>query len=97
MAYELKWKCTCCGQGELCFYSCPTCYGIVLVCSESNNVWSIAGQSEDKFLGENLGGYDRATCYLCQQEPYVKFRNSSLEEIQRRGFTEDQIRYSFGT
>ena len=76
-------RCTFCEEGELSFFTCPECRGLVLVCGECSAVFSDLRTRSRVALG--LRGDLR--CPHCDRSPAADFTASNVEEIQGAGFT----------
>lgn len=78
----LNQVCPCCEQFGLGFSTCPTCGFIVLICTEVSTVFGISGQQCGPAIG--WAGSDQ-TCQKCGATEYVRFRNSTSDEVRALG------------
>jgi hypothetical protein len=80
-----KPRCECCsGQGALCFYSCPSCGHVALICDEVGTVFLDPKNLEHAVYG----GTDDPNCICpsCHQVAAHKFRPTTGDEIQMQGY-----------
>lgn len=77
-------RCNCCEeQGELCFYTCPNCDYVVLICNEMGTIFPKT-RDLTKFLYDTLDSL--ALCPNCKETKLSDFRESKSDEIQKLGF-----------
>ena len=79
-------RCPVCeGQGELCFFACPACSRLVLVCAEEFSVFAELRSTERQVYGVT----DDPTCFCpgCGRVPVASFREASSEQILAVGFS----------
>ena len=81
-------RCNCCSeQGALCFFTCPNCEYIILVCDEVGTVFPKPKDLTEATYGAIDSPY---LCPNCERVKLSDFRNSTGEEIQDLGFTANE-------
>lgn len=84
-------RCACCsGQGVLCFYSCPSCGHIALVCDEVGTVFLNSKDLESAIYG----GIEDTTC-TCPSGDGVhvsKFTPSTHAQVLAASFRQEKFR-----
>ena len=82
-------RCPVCeGQGELCFFACPTCSRLVLVCAEEFSVFAELRSADRQFYCEVNDSTCR--CPGCGQTPITSFREATSEQILAAGFSPEE-------
>ena len=78
-------RCVCCdGEGALCFFTCPRCAHLLLICDEVGTVFpdpKELTQAADRAIDDQS-----YLCPNCGEVAVSDFRHSTSEEIQVSGF-----------
>lgn len=84
-------RCECCrGQGALCFYSCPDCGHVALICDEVGTVFL----NPRDLNSAQYGGMDDPSC-VCPSGDNVRiaeFVPSTYAQVLALGFANEEFR-----
>jgi hypothetical protein len=82
-------RCPVCeGEGALCFFACPACSRLVLVCDEEFSVFAELRSANRQFYCEITDS--ACLCPGCGQAPITLFREATSEQILGAGFCRDE-------
>ena len=79
-------RCPVCeGESELCFFACPSCSRLVLICAEEFSVFAELRSTERQVYGV----IDDSACMCpgCGRVPVTSFREATTEQILAAGFS----------
>jgi hypothetical protein len=83
--WQLKIRCSCCDEnGELCFFTCPECKQVILICSELGTVYPNPKDLTQAIYCTSVES--SFLCPACGKSESNDFRDSTSDEIQQLGF-----------